>query len=53
MAGQEAHESRKEVAKRLNELECTKGQPKAKADSPHGEDHYNEKSHGSKHKGMK
>lgn len=50
MAGQSANEGRKEVAKRLNDLECTK-QKTTGSSKPHGEDHYNKKS--TKDKGIK
>lgn len=40
MAGMSANESRKEVAKRLNELECTKQKTTATGGAPHGKDHY-------------
>jgi hypothetical protein len=40
MAGQSANESRKEVAKRLNNLDCSKQKKTATGGSPHGHDHY-------------
>lgn len=40
MAGQSANESRKEIAKRLCELEETKHKPEGYGKTPHGDDHY-------------
>jgi len=41
MAGQSANESRKEIAKRLSELECTKSKPTGSGSNPHhSDDHY-------------
>lgn len=40
MAGQSANETRSEISKRLNELDCSKSKPSGSGSSPHGNDHY-------------
>lgn len=49
MSGQAANETRKEVAKRLNQLEKTQQKTTATGANPHGPDHYDQGG-GKKHK---
>lgn len=53
MAGQSANESRKEIASRLNNLDCSKQKPKGGGGAPHGNDSYDQGKKGSKNEGMK
>lgn len=42
MSGQAANESRKEVAKRMNDIDCSKQKSTGTGESPHGNDHYDQ-----------
>lgn len=50
MAGQAANESRKEIAKRLNDIDCSKGKSSGSGEHPHGDDHYDQGKKGTKKK---